>query len=79
MSIVLSRVRPTILASASVVGLGLGSFVISRYGYIQDIGIGFIIAVAFTVMATAVILPEFMRLLGDGVLWPMGLRQSPLS
>ncbi len=72
--IVLTRVRPTILTSASVVGLGLGSFVISRYGYIQDIGIGFIIAVSLTIIATAVILPEIMRVLGDGVLWPMGVK-----
>ncbi len=70
--IVLTRVRPTILTSASVVGLGLGSFIISKYGYIQDIGIGFIIAVSLTIIATAIILPEIMRVLGDGVLWPMG-------
>ncbi|ADY01504.1 acriflavin resistance family protein drug exporter [Vulcanisaeta moutnovskia 768-28] len=79
LSIVLSRVRPTVLTSASVVGLGLGSFAISRYGYIQDIGIGFIIAVALTIMATAIILPEIMRLLGDSVLWPMGLRAKSIE
>ncbi len=79
LSIVLSRVRPTILASASVVGLGLGSFAVSRYGYIQDIGIGFIIAVSLTILATAVVLPEIMRILGDGVLWPMGLRAKSVE
>ncbi|MCG2863903.1 MAG: MMPL family transporter [Vulcanisaeta sp.] len=77
--VTLARVRPTILTSASVVGLGLGSFVISRYGYIQDIGIGFIIAVSFTAIATAVILPEVMRLLGDLVLWPMGFRAKSME
>ncbi len=79
LSIVLSRVRPTILVSASVVGLSLGSFVISRYGYIEDIGIGFIVAVSLTIIATAVILPEIIRLLGDGVLWPMGLRAKSIE
>ncbi|MGC9152837.1 MAG: MMPL family transporter [Vulcanisaeta sp.] len=79
LGIVLARVRPTILTSASVVGLGLGSFVISRYGYIQDIGIGFIIAVSLTIIATAIILPEIMRVLGDAVLWPMGLRAKSIE
>ena len=79
LSIVLSRVRPTILTSASVVGLGLGSFAISKYGYIQDIGIGFIIAVSLTILATAVVLPEIMRILGDHVLWPMGLRAKSVE
>ncbi len=77
--IAVSRVRPTIITSASIVGLGLGSFVVSRYGYMQDIGIGFIIAVSLTLVATAVILPEVMRLLGDGVLWPMGLRAKSIK
>jgi RND superfamily putative drug exporter len=77
--ITLSRVRPTILTSASVVGFGLGSFAISRYGYIQDIGIGFIIAVSLTLIATAIVLPEAMRLLGDLVLWPMGLRAKSVE
>ncbi len=72
--IVLSRVRPTILVSASVVGFGLGSFAISRYGYIQDIGIGFIIAVSLTITATAIILPEAMRLLGDGGIMAHGVK-----
>ncbi|WP_243671500.1 MMPL family transporter [Vulcanisaeta sp. JCM 16161] len=79
LKVVLTRVRPTILTSASVVGLGLGSFAISRYGYIQDIGIGFIIAVSLTIVATAIILPEIMRVLGDGVLWPMGLRAKSVE
>lgn len=77
--ITLSRVRPTILTSASVVGFGLGSFAISRYGYIQDIGIGFIIAVSLTLIATAIVLPEAIRLLGDLVLWPMGLRAKSVE
>nr|KJR72528.1 MAG: hypothetical protein TU36_01555 [Vulcanisaeta sp. AZ3] len=79
LKITLSRVRPTILTSASVVGLGLGSFIISRYGYMQDIGIGFIVAVSLTIIATALVLPEVMRLLGDGLLWPMGLRAKSLE
>ncbi|WP_069808328.1 MMPL family transporter [Vulcanisaeta thermophila] len=72
-------VRPTVLASASVVGLGLGSFVISRFYYIDDVGLGFIVSVVFTALTTAFILPELINLLRDRVLWPMGLRAKSLE
>ncbi|MFP3492219.1 MAG: MMPL family transporter, partial [Vulcanisaeta sp.] len=37
------------------------------------------IAVSLTLIATAIVLPEAMRLLGDLVLWPMGLRAKSVE
>ncbi|GGP19320.1 multidrug RND transporter [Thermocladium modestius] len=67
---------PTILSSGGVVAAGLGSYVFSTYQYIQVIGISYIISVALVLFTVVLVLPDVISLLGDRVLWPMGLKAN---
>ena len=79
LDIISRRTIPTILTCGFIVALGLGSFSLSRYPYIQVIGISFIIAVLMTLLTTCVVLPSIIRVLGDRILWPFGLETKVME
>ena len=76
LNIITRMTVPTVLTSGGVVAAGLGSFVASNYQYIQVIGLSFIVTVALVILTTTVVLPSLVSIMGDGILWPMGLRSS---
>jgi RND superfamily putative drug exporter len=67
---------PIVFTAGAVVSFGVASLMLGTLGFFRSFGPGMAITVATGLLASVLLLPAALRLLGPALFWP-GLRQGP--
>ena len=65
----------SVLHSGLTVMVGFGSLIIPNFPMLRCLGIGMLIGIGFSILASLLIAPSLLMLLGKAVFWPKGLQR----
>lgn len=71
--IAIEHAGESVLHSGLTVMVGFGALIIPNFPMLRSLGIAMLIGVAFSIMASLLIVPSLLMLLGDAVFWPKKL------